>query len=193
MGKSPRLLASAFNSRETGISSDSPLLAEQIGKINFRCQRGCSHRNLGGHTRGDRPAANACLDFPSRPGIEQRIESLEPFLLISILLGPVETCGFRTEADGNALVIGTHSHSLTGQRTGATPVPIVRIYHENVVAKQAIDTTSTASREGSTGRVYSPVWLWGAATPFDSGDSRWRRKIDRSTSTAVERNSLCQF
>ena len=38
-----------------------------------------------------------------------------------------------------------------------------------------------------------PVSEFGAATGFDSGDPRNRRKIDRTTTRAVERNSDCQF
>src|SRR5690606_5914119 len=37
------------------------------------------------------------------------------------------------------------------------------------------------------------VWKCGAETGFDSGDPRSRRKIASTISTAVERNSLCQF
>lgn len=40
---------------------------------------------------------------------------------------------------------------------------------------------------------YSPVFAWGAATGFDSGEPPNRRKIERTTRTAVERNSDCQF
>ena len=39
----------------------------------------------------------------------------------------------------------------------------------------------------------APVSLFGAETGFDSGDPLKRRKIDSTTSTAVERNSDCQF
>ena len=43
-------------------------------------------------------------------------------------------------------------------------------------------------------RSYSlPVWLWGLLTGLDSGDPRCRRKMDRTISTPMERNSLCQF
>jgi hypothetical protein len=38
-----------------------------------------------------------------------------------------------------------------------------------------------------------PVWECGAVTGFDSGEPRKRRKIDRITSIAVDRNSDCQF
>ena len=39
----------------------------------------------------------------------------------------------------------------------------------------------------------APVASWGAATAFDSGDSRCLSQIERTTRMAVERNSLCQF
>ena len=35
--------------------------------------------------------------------------------------------------------------------------------------------------------------LFGSETFFDSGEFSWRRKIASTISTAVERNSLCQF
>src|SRR5215218_9985785 len=38
-----------------------------------------------------------------------------------------------------------------------------------------------------------PVSLCGAATGFDSGDPRWRRKTDNHANEATARNSLCQF
>ena len=40
---------------------------------------------------------------------------------------------------------------------------------------------------------YSPVDLWEAATGFDSGDPRWRRKMESAASEATAKNSLCQF
>lgn len=39
----------------------------------------------------------------------------------------------------------------------------------------------------------APVSSCGAATAFDSGDSRCLSQMERTTRTAVERNSLCQF
>lgn len=41
--------------------------------------------------------------------------------------------------------------------------------------------------------AHPPVLEWGAATGFDSGEPRKRRKIERTTRTAVDRNSDCQF
>ena len=38
-----------------------------------------------------------------------------------------------------------------------------------------------------------PVSEWGAATGLDSGEPRWRRKIDSTASVPTARNSLCQF
>lgn len=40
---------------------------------------------------------------------------------------------------------------------------------------------------------YAPVSAFFAATGFDSGEPLWRRKIDSTTSTAVDMNSDCQF
>lgn len=41
--------------------------------------------------------------------------------------------------------------------------------------------------------VQAPVSRCEEATGFDSGDPLKRRKIDRTTTTAVDRNSDCQF
>src|SRR5919106_1011666 len=38
-----------------------------------------------------------------------------------------------------------------------------------------------------------PVLAWGAATGLDSGEPRWRRKMESTMSAATARNSLCQF
>jgi len=38
-----------------------------------------------------------------------------------------------------------------------------------------------------------PVSVFGANTGLGSGDPRWRRKIDRTTKSAVDRNSDCHF
>ncbi len=38
-----------------------------------------------------------------------------------------------------------------------------------------------------------PVSACDACTGFDSAEPSWRRKTERTTTTAIERNSLCQF
>jgi hypothetical protein len=39
----------------------------------------------------------------------------------------------------------------------------------------------------------APVSWCGLSTGFDSGEPRWRRKIESRTTSAIDRNSLCQF
>lgn len=39
----------------------------------------------------------------------------------------------------------------------------------------------------------APVSAWLAATVFDSGDPRCRRKIENTIRVPTARNSLCQF
>lgn len=56
-----------------------------------------------------------------------------------------------------------------------------------------VECTASQLRRHPDKRTYAPVLECGAATALDSGEFFWRSQMDRTTRTAVDRNSLCQF
>jgi hypothetical protein len=73
----------------------------------------------------------------------------------------------------------------------------IMLFHHVQLPKLAVSLRTVerliSGRFRAIVKVQEPVSLCGAATGFDSGEPRKRRKIDRTTKTAVERNSDCQF
>lgn len=61
------------------------------------------------------------------------------------------------------------------------------------VSSPASPAMRSLSPSGPDADQAAPAFEWGAATGFDSGDSRCLSQIERTIRTAVERNSLCQF
>ena len=105
---------------------------------------------------------------------------------------PVEVYAERLRALGKTVEVEWFE---TGHVGGFADIDLGIAHQERMLrfAQACAGVAAHRNRVSSSAFYAVPVSACGAATGFDSGEPRWRRKIDSTTIEKTARNSLCQF